>query len=78
VSAPRIVDEQYQGDPFKKLVECNGQHYVLDEAALIEHEEVGHRLFEQSLQAEREAAMSQSLQAEREAAMRRFLGWFKP
>jgi hypothetical protein len=38
-SMPRIVDDHYQGDPFLTLIECGGQRYVLNEAALIEAEE---------------------------------------
>jgi hypothetical protein len=36
---PRVLDEAYQGDPFRMLVEFDGQRYVFDEAALIEASE---------------------------------------
>lgn len=40
---PRIIDEAYRGDPFVKLVECNGKYYLFDEAALIEQQEEMYR-----------------------------------
>ena len=38
----KIIDRQYQGDPFLTLVEQDGKRYVINEAAQIESEE---RLF---------------------------------
>lgn len=46
---PRVITDQYQGDPFKTLFEFGGKHYVLDEAALIEQEEAVYREFEADL-----------------------------
>jgi hypothetical protein len=40
---PHVIDEQYQGDPFVKLIEFGGKRYVLNEARLIEAEEENDR-----------------------------------
>jgi dUTPase len=44
---PRIVDEQYRGDPFLKLVECGDKFYVVNETDLIAQEEATYRAFEE-------------------------------
>jgi hypothetical protein len=43
---PRIIDEQHKGDPFVKIVECEGKRYAFDEAALIEATEHAYRSLE--------------------------------
>jgi hypothetical protein len=50
MSWPRVIDEQYQGDPFVKLIEFGDMHYVLSEAAFIEAEEENDRRLITSLQ----------------------------
>ena len=42
---PRIVCDQYDGDPFKKIVLFRGKHYLLDESALIEQQEKMYQSF---------------------------------
>jgi hypothetical protein len=45
-SWPRVVNEALDGDPFVKVIECEGKRYRLDEAALIEAEEANYRAIE--------------------------------
>lgn len=45
----RIVDTEYQGDPFLTLVESDGKYYVVNEAALIADQERMYRAFEMDL-----------------------------
>jgi hypothetical protein len=46
---PKVIDGQHNGDPFVKLIECDGKRYVLNEAALIEQEEATYRSFEMDM-----------------------------
>jgi hypothetical protein len=46
---PRIIEDCYQGDPFKKLVECNGKRYVFNETELIAQQEMMYRSFEMDM-----------------------------
>jgi hypothetical protein len=45
----RVIDTEYQGDPFLTLVECDGKYYVINEAALIADQERMYRSFEMDL-----------------------------
>lgn len=35
---PRVIDDQYNGDPFVKLIEVDDKRYLFNEASLIEQQ----------------------------------------
>lgn len=52
-----VVDDDYQGDPFVKLVRCGGKLYRVDESALIEDFHNADRSFEMRMRMDSEDAM---------------------
>jgi hypothetical protein len=37
---PKVIKRDFGGDPFQTLIEFDGRHYILNEAELIESEEL--------------------------------------